>query len=282
MTDEIALKDGNKLVYDEFGNGEDIIFIHGYISDGHVWNRVENEWTGNEHIFIPTLEGFYLDQVPYSKESLSTFSLSNHLNSLIELIENKCTAPVRLVGWSYGASLALLLATKRPDLIKSIFAYEPGISSFIEDESVLRMIGEDRANMASGAIQALNQDDYELAIEQVVDGACKEDGIFKTLASDTKQLFLENAMTIPLMFNTKAAPDLQVSKDDIRGISADVTMSYGEFARPAYKLVVQEANKLIEDSKLVVIPEAYHIVPVQSPESFIKTIKNSFVEGNVD
>jgi len=281
MTDEIILKDGNKLVYDEFGSGEDVIFIHGYISDRHVWNKVANVWAGNEHIFIPTLEGFYLDQVPYSKESLITFSLSNHLNSLIELIENKCTAPVRIVGWSYGASLALLLATKRPDLIKSVFAYEPGISSFIEDDGVLKVIGKDRIDMASDAIRALNQHDYLLAIEQVVDGACKEKGIFQTLPSDTKQLFLENAMTIPLMFNTKAAPNLQISNDDVRGISADVTMSYGEFARPAYKLVVQEANNLIKNSKLVVIPKAYHIVPVQSPDFFIKAIKNSFTEGNI-
>ncbi|WP_224148278.1 peptide synthetase [Leuconostoc gelidum] len=37
-------------------------------------------------------------------------------------------------------------------------------------------------------------------------------------------------------------------KNDIREISADVTISYGEFARPAYKLVAQEAASIIKKS----------------------------------
>lgn len=282
MIGEITLQDGNQLPYDEFGNGEYVIFIHGYISDGHVWNKVKLGWTGEEHIFIPTLEGFYLNQELNSKNTLDAFDLSNHLNSLIELIKNECTAPVRIVGWSYGASLALLLAIKIPNSIKSVFAYEPGISSFIENGSVLKMIEEDRADMASGAIQALNKHDYELAIEQVVDGACQKKGIFKTLSANTQKLFLENSMTIPLMFNTKVAPNLRVSNDDIREISVDVTISYGEFARPAYKLVAQVAKSMIKNAKLEVIPKAYHIVPVQNPDNFIRAVKKSFVEENVN
>ncbi|MGY3702111.1 alpha/beta fold hydrolase [Leuconostoc gelidum] len=282
MPRKIALQDGNQLVYDEFGSGEDIIFIHGYISDGQVWNKVKSCWTGNEHILIPTLEGFYLNQAPYSKDSLSTFNLSNHLNSLIELIKSKCTAPVRIVGWSYGASLALLLAIKIPGLIKSVFAYEPGISSFIENSSVLKMIEEDRVDMASSAIQALNKHNHELAIEQVVDGACQKKRIFQSLPENIQKLFLENSMTIPLMFNTKVAPNLRVSNDDIRGISADVTISYGEFARPAYKLVAQETASMIKKAKLEIIPKSYHIVPVQNTDSFVKAIKKSFVEENVN
>ncbi|MDI6682071.1 alpha/beta fold hydrolase [Leuconostoc suionicum] len=279
MIGKITLQDGNQLIYDEFGSGEDVILIHGYISDGNVWNKVKRSWTGNEHVFIPTLEGFYLNQNPYSKNS---FDVSNHLNSLIELIKSKCTAPVRIVGWSYGASLALLLAVKVPELIKSVFAYEPGISSFIENNSALKTIEKDRADMAAGAIQSLDQHDYEAAIEQVVDGACKKRGIFQTLSANTQKLFLENATTIPLMFNTKVAPNLRVSSDDIREISTDVTISYGEFARPAYKLVAQEAKKMIKKSKLSVIPKAYHIAPVQDPNNFIKEIKKSFIEENIN
>jgi len=71
-------------------------------------------------------------------------------------------------------------------------------------------------------------------------------------------------------------------KNDIRGISADVTISYGEFARPAYKLVAQEAASMIKKTKLEIIPKAYHIVPVQNPDSFVKAIKKSFVEENVN
>ncbi|XRJ97798.1 alpha/beta fold hydrolase [Latilactobacillus sakei] len=279
MIDGLTLKDGNALFFDESGSGEDLLFIHGYISDGNVWGKVKEAWSGNEHILAPTLEGFYSERINFSKEYLNTFSLTNHLNSLIELIEEKCTMPVRVVGWSYGASLALLLAIKRPDLVKSVFAYEPGISSFIKKKDVLTEIQADRADMASGAIQALKLHEYQLAIEKVVDGACRKNGVFQTLSPDIKELFLENSETIPLMFNTKEAPNLQVSNEDIKNIATEITLSYGEFARPAYKLVVQEATDLINNSKLVVIPGAYHIVPVQSPGNFIQAIKNSFYEG---
>lgn len=260
------------MYFDEIGSGEDVLFIHGYISDSSVWENVKNNWNGNEHLVFPTLGGFYSkDRSP----DLNEFDLKTHLNQIIDLVENHLRKPVNLVGWSYGATLSLLLAVKRPDLFKNVFLYEPGISSFIKDENVLNEIQNDRAKMAAKAIKNYSNGDLKSSIKEVVDGACN-DNVFESFSNEEKNYFLNNSYTIPMMFKDKKAPDLDISYDDIKNVKTKIFISYGARARPAYKLVADELNKINNNFKVVVIPNAYHVVPVNNAKAFISSVKNSF------
>lgn len=46
------------------------------------------------------------------------------------------------------------------------------------------------------------------------------------------------------MFTKQSAPNLPASSEDLKRILCLVTISYGEHARPAYRLVAREAAKI--------------------------------------
>lgn len=266
----ILLSNNNHLYFDEYSKKQDIIFIHGYISDGRVWVKIKDIWDGNERLIFPTLEGFYNEE---EKNNKDYFNSKNHLKSLIELIEKYCDGSVNLVGWSYGASLALMLAAKRPDLVNSLFLYEPGINSFIENEEMIEKIQLDRMRMAGRAIQHLHKNNLELAVRCIVDDACSKQNIFDNLSADVKKLFLDNSFTVPFMFGENKVPNLALNTDEVKNINCLVTICYGEYARPAYKIVSEELTNLLVNHNLRIIPDAYHIAPIYSPDKFKLSIK---------
>ena len=38
-----------------------------------------------------------------------------------------------LVGWSYGADVVLVLAVQHPELVRSLFLYEPAMATFVSN-----------------------------------------------------------------------------------------------------------------------------------------------------
>lgn len=260
----------NRVVsYDELGQGEKIVFLHGYISDRRIWSPVKESWSGSGHLFFPTLGCFGRE----AKESgCSDFSLDRHIDDVVALLETVCTMPAHLVGWSYGASLALAVAARRPELVKSVFAFEAGVSTFISDPDIMQRVQQDRVDMAGQAIAAFESGDVQLAVRHIVDGSCSQDGLFEGLDEQLKQIFLDNAQTVPLMFSKQSVPNVPVTLEEIKGISCPVTVSIGEYARPAYRLVAEVAAEIIPHATLSVIPDALHVIPITSPEGFQQAV----------
>jgi pimeloyl-ACP methyl ester carboxylesterase len=257
------------LSYDEVGQGEKILFLHGYISDRRIWSRVKECWNGTGHLFFPTLGGFGQESQDVSS---SDFSFDRHMDDVVAFLETVCTTPAHLVGWSYGATLALAVAARRPDLVKSVFAFEAGLSSFISDQDILQRVQLDRADMAGQAIEVSERGDVQRAVQHIVDCACSQEGLFEGLDGNLKQIFLDNANTVPLMFTKQSAPNVPVTAEELQSISCPVTVSFGEYARPAYRLVAEEAAEIIPHATAQMIPAALHVIPITSPDVFQQAV----------
>lgn len=257
------------LAREEQGHGRPVVFIHGYISDLRIWSKVRACWNGSGRLSFPTLRGFG-DRA--SAPVPEDFGAEPHYRQLAAFIEDVAAGPVHLVGWSYGATIALLLASVRSDLVASVYSYEAGISSFVADEGIAQRIQTDRSEMAGPAIAAVDEGDLDLAVERIIDGSCARDGVFADLDMHTQQIFLDNARTVPLMFAGLGASRSQGIVAQLENILCPVTMSTGERARPAYGLVADEATRIIPGACREVIPHAMHVAPVMVPEAFVGSV----------
>ncbi|QJW85334.1 alpha/beta fold hydrolase [Ramlibacter terrae] len=54
------------------------------------------------------------------------YGVGTHSQDLTALIEQLDTGPVHLVAWSYAGHVAFDAALRRPELVRSLFVYEPG------------------------------------------------------------------------------------------------------------------------------------------------------------
>ena len=145
------VKKGNRVVdghnlftYEYSRKGEATLLLHGGLSSTESW-----DWS-----ILPALKHrrvFAYDRSAHgrtaSREGYYHFDFQT--DEAIAFIEEVINEPVHLIGWSDGGIIALMVALKRPDLVRSIisigtnFHYD-AVSHFDEDP-VIELTEEDRS-----------------------------------------------------------------------------------------------------------------------------------------
>jgi len=123
---------GVSIEYDERGNAskDPLIFIHGSASDYRTWEAQMDAFAQKYHVFAYSRRAHYPN--PYV-EYLPDYSIKVERDDLASLIQNLnlTQTPVHLVGWSYGAFIAAMVAKDYSQLVRSLVLAEPPIMSFL-------------------------------------------------------------------------------------------------------------------------------------------------------
>jgi len=106
------------LEYEVHGEGNPVIALHGSASTAAQWKSLTGYLEGRFRIYTPDLPG-YGGSAP-----APTPGLAGDARAIGALID-RISAPVHLVGHSYGGALALKLAASRPDAVRSLTVIGP-------------------------------------------------------------------------------------------------------------------------------------------------------------
>src|SRR5438094_7227068 len=139
-----ASVNGISLSYLEEGQGEPVVFVHGSISDARAWES-QREAVAQRYQYI-ALTQRYFETGPWSDNG-EKYSHATHAEDLAMFIRGLNAGPVHVVGWSYGGAVVLLLAVRHPQVVKSLFVFEPALSTFVTDPRDAKLVGEDRQEM---------------------------------------------------------------------------------------------------------------------------------------
>ena len=105
--------DGVTTYYDEQGQGDPLVLLHGGMSDSSSWGMQLPVLAAGHHVFAPDRRGHGRtedNEDPYTYEAMAT--------ETIAFLEQVVGGPAHLVGWSDGGNVALLVAAERPDLVR--------------------------------------------------------------------------------------------------------------------------------------------------------------------
>ena len=110
--------------YDEKGGGEPLVLMHPGGADARAWAPNIDALAARFHVFTPERRGaalglFFAVNGPISYELMA--------QDTIAFLEGVVAGPAHLVGWSAGASVALVVAVRRPDLARRLVLI--GVSS---------------------------------------------------------------------------------------------------------------------------------------------------------
>ncbi|MCV7227515.1 alpha/beta hydrolase [Mycolicibacterium komossense] len=104
------------MYIETFGRADDrpVLLLHGGGVGGWMWNPTVGHMTTGARFIVPDLPGHdhSADQTYQSHDQT--------VSELIYLIEKEATTQVAVVGFSLGAQLAVLLASRRPDLVERV------------------------------------------------------------------------------------------------------------------------------------------------------------------
>jgi pimeloyl-ACP methyl ester carboxylesterase len=114
MADYVEL-DGVRTWYDEPGEGEPLVLLHPGGADARAWAPNLDPLAARFHLFTPERRGH--GRTP-DVEGPITYELM--AADTIAFIERLVGGPAHLVGCSAGASVALMVAVRRPALARSV------------------------------------------------------------------------------------------------------------------------------------------------------------------
>jgi pimeloyl-ACP methyl ester carboxylesterase len=99
--------------YEEHGEGEPLVLLHGGMSDSTSWAMQVPALAAAYRVLAPDRRGHGRSgdtDAPYSYEDMAT--------ETVAFLEQVVGGPAHLVGWSDGGNVALLVAAQRPDLVR--------------------------------------------------------------------------------------------------------------------------------------------------------------------
>lgn len=106
-----------------YGTGTNtVLALHGLTGHGRRWEHLQANYLPEFRFLAPDLRGHGFST------SLPPWTFEANVNSLLTLIEEKNSAPIIVIGHSFGGAIALHLANARPDLVRGLVLLDPAVN----------------------------------------------------------------------------------------------------------------------------------------------------------
>ncbi len=260
--------DGVPLSYEEHGSGAPLVLIHGSVSDSRIWREHAAALADRYRVIVPTQR--YFGDAPWADDG-AHFSIDQHGGDLVAFMDALGLAGVRLVGWSYGAAVALWAAVLRPSLLEALVLHEPALASHIVDEEARRRAAEDRVQMMARSKALVEAGDGRGAVEAFVDDVNGAPGTFARMPGHVRAANYASSRTLPLLFR---APPPPVTEESVRNLKIRTTVALGVNTRPFFRIAAFAVAGR-PNVKLVQIDGARHLWPLECVDEFVKLVSET-------
>ena len=184
---------------------------------------------------------------------------------------------MHLIGWSLSGGTLLPLAVQNPELVKSVFVFEPALATMVTDPADLKAMGDDRLDVVGPTVAVVKTGDHAAAVRVFMDSVNGLPGTFDAFPPTTHAIMIDNARMLPLLF--AAPPPPPISCAQLGQIKAPVMIARGELTRPVYRIMADTASRCVPGSRLTVVPKARHLWPGQDPSAFNRLVLD-FLKSN--
>ena len=118
------LINGVRLYYEEHGEGEPILCIHGTSSSAMVWGPAVDVLAGLGRVIVYDRRGCTRSERP---DPYETTTVSDHADDAAALIEALDASPAVVIGRSYGGEVGLDLTLRYPDRVRTLVLLEAAL-----------------------------------------------------------------------------------------------------------------------------------------------------------
>lgn len=183
------------------GTGQPVVFVHGAFCDARYWQPQLDEISSAFRTIAVSLTGYH--PVPFDA---AHFSAERHVAEVAAFLAT-FDAPVHLVGHSRGGRVALHVAARVPQTIRSLVLVEPG--GEIEPGFLLPRpqteVTPASANVRDEVETLVRAGEAERGLRLYID-AGHGAGSFDGLPAVLRDMLISNAVTIVAMVTDRTAP----------------------------------------------------------------------------
>lgn len=254
------------------GQGVPVVFVHGALGDRRSWTPQARP-VAARYRFLSYSRRYHHPErwTPGGPP----YTYLQHAADLAEVIRGTGEDPVHLVGHSYGATVALLLAIREPRLVRSLILSEPAAAALLppsprHDE--LRAASHAGFEPVRAAAAGGDQAGAVRMFMGIVNG---DREAFDRFLPATQAVLLANASTLGPMLS--AGGPLPVTREDLERVCAPVLLVRSARPSPLFEAVLDYVADSIPRVEQVTIPDTSHGLTYQNPTGF-----NAAVLGFLD
>jgi pimeloyl-ACP methyl ester carboxylesterase len=252
------------LSYVEQGTGPPVVFVHGAFSDLRYWEP-QRQAIAIHYRFI-AYTARYHGTAPWS-DAGQQYAWATHVADLVAFIRWLNAGPVHLVGLSAGGRTATLVAVQYPDLVRSLTLAEPGLHELLVDLPETQPVYDERTKALEPIGTAIQAGEVVQATKLFFEMVNNQGpGAFDRQPEALRQMILDNARTLPLTRSTPPLP--AVTRAMLGGVKTPTLVVGGAHTRRYFSLINAVVVQGIPGSRLVVIPQATHLMSYQNPAAF--------------
>jgi pimeloyl-ACP methyl ester carboxylesterase len=230
----VAYVDANGVhtYYEEHGAGDPLLLLHGGLSSADDMGMQTAAIAERYRVILPErrAHGRTADV-----EGPITYNVM--ADDTIALMDALGTGPAHLVGWSDGGNVALLMAIKRPDLVRKVVTMGSNFAGDGYEESFRALAQPD------SPLVTMLRDEW---MKRAPDG------------EDHFPVVLEKMMAC--WFETYDIP-----RDELARIAAPTLVMVGDDDIIRFEHTI-DLYETIPDAQLAVIPGASHLAPIEKPQ----------------
>lgn len=251
----------------ERGQGEPVVLVHGAPSDCRLW-LPHCEMLAARYRAIAYTQRYFGSGEWQS--GWPPFGVRTHVDDLVAVLEH-LGEPAHVVAWSYGAHVALVAASEAPRLFRSVFLYEPGVPTYVEDPDELAAFSADAQSMFGPVFVAVQRGDVEGGVRVLLDGSGASSGYFDSQPPERRRVQLDNARVLPLLLAQPPSPPLTCR--DLQRLQVPSVVAWGERTRPLFGIVSRAAARCLPGGAHVIVPGATHMWPEERPRDMAALVE---------
>ncbi|MDQ4088207.1 MAG: alpha/beta hydrolase [Pseudomonadota bacterium] len=272
-------------------HGEPIILLHGFPESHRTWRAVAPNLARDFRVFAPDQRGFAGSDKPEGVEKYKTEKI---IADLLALADALGLSEFALVGHDWGGAVAWGAAIKHPDRVKRLVivnAPHPLVfqRSVIEDEAqraASQYIRAFRSPLIEAGIKAMGLDTFfEKTFGSHADLSMIPDEERQAYLDEWRQ---EGALTA--MLNWYRAAQVVVPEPGEKAslplwthlpfpkVKVPTLVIWGMKDKALLPVQLEGLDHLVDDLRIVTVPDAGHFVPWERPEPVIAAIRDFIAE----
>jgi 3-oxoadipate enol-lactonase len=260
----LADNNGVKIFYDTYGQGQPIVFLHPWTTNGYIWYFQVFPFARTNHVIVVDHRGHGRSDKPKSG-----YSIQEHASDVRAVLDAAKADKAVLVGNSIGGMIAMQFALDHPDRVSGLAIVSSGTG-----------LGESMPKEAAEAFKKDFEGTFSALLEGTVSAKTKRDR--PEIVEVMKAHFTVQSNFPRHVFDASMADPNGVFNWNIKNRLSSIKKPTVIFAGEEDQATNVAANKLLADNipgaKLSVIKDVGHFYQLEKTLEFNAALKE-FVNG---
>jgi pimeloyl-ACP methyl ester carboxylesterase len=250
-----------ELYYEATGQGDPLVLVHGGWSDHDNWRPVVSGLAESFVVVAYDRRGHGLSERGHQG------ARTDQEDDLAGLIEALDRGPAHIAGTSFGGSIALGLAARRPELVRSVIAHEPPLMSVVAGDPAIEPLMADVQATVREVLAGVARGDVQAAARQFVEEVALGPGAWAQLPAPLRATMIDTAPAF--LAEQQDANWASLDPAELSGIKLPVLLTQGDESPPWFPAIVAKLAEAIESAKVLTYSGAGHAPHLTHPDDYL-------------